>query len=315
MAPTETDIAIVQLVFFTPVVPLSIWLWCRYGFRLGAGAWRLVLVLGLLRLIAGSCALAAEYHPSESLYAAVLSCDLVGTAPLLLLSMRLVERVNDTYHKLPARLFRLVDLASLVGLVVGIIGANQALTSLGSGKPFTVNGPMIGAMVLFIVVLAADLISTAILFIPAVKGEPPVVNSAEKHELGAHGKLDSARSASSASPALNRTRGDIESNNDDDTTFRRAGQQIEVAAARKLIIAVSLMAPFLVVRLLFAAIGDFRNDLNFIPYLGDHSIYLGMSVLMEIVAAYICLGVGFACPPPPPPPAKTKASWWSKLRG
>ena len=94
--PSELSIAIVQLVFFIPVVPLSIWLWVRYGFRLGAGAWRLVLVLGLLRLISASCAVAVEtLHPADStsLYAAILSCDLVGTAPLLLLVLRLVERV------------------------------------------------------------------------------------------------------------------------------------------------------------------------------------------------------------------------------
>lgn len=93
MAPTETDIAIVQLVFWVPVVPLAIGLWVRYGLRLGAGAWRLVLVLGLLRIIASSCALVAESHPSPSLYATILSCDLVGTAPLFLVSLRLIERV------------------------------------------------------------------------------------------------------------------------------------------------------------------------------------------------------------------------------
>lgn len=96
--PSELSIAIVQLVFFIPVVPMSIWLWVQYGFRLGAGAWRLVLTLGLLRLISASCAVAVETlsnltdDDEAGLYAAVLSCDLVGTAPLLLLVLRLVER-------------------------------------------------------------------------------------------------------------------------------------------------------------------------------------------------------------------------------
>lgn len=93
MAPTETDIAIVQLVFWVPVIPLAIWLWARCGLRLGAGAWRLVLVLGLLRIIAGSCALVAEFHPSPNIFATILSCDLIGTAPLFLVALRLLERV------------------------------------------------------------------------------------------------------------------------------------------------------------------------------------------------------------------------------
>jgi len=241
---------------------------------------------------------------------------------------------NNLHRIVPDRLFRLADTSSLVGLVLGIYGANQALTStLGEGKPFAVNAYMNAAMALFVVVLAVDLVTTGLLVGPAFRGRPASSAAAADAE-GAYTELEAARKNSRASGAESRLPSasmpvpqDIESNTTTngtgyvDPAHRHEQQQqqqrrrrSETAACKKIMLAAVLAAPFLVVRVLFAAIGDFAGDVRFIPYIGDRGLYLGMSVLMEVVAAYICLGVGFAVPPPPPKPAASnKPSWWSRL--
>lgn len=55
--------------------------------------------------------------------------------------------------------------------------------------------------------------------------------------------------------------------------------------------------PFLIVRMVYACIGDFGNDSRFSIVNGDPTIFLCMSVLMEIILMIICLYVGYSYPP------------------
>lgn len=63
--------------------------------------------------------------------------------------------------------------------------------------------------------------------------------------------------------------------------------------------AVAFMIPFLLVRLVDAAIADFGQNQDFFFYGGDEGIYLVMSVTMEIVVIVASLAVGYFVPPPP----------------
>ncbi|EGX93352.1 hypothetical protein CCM_04726 [Cordyceps militaris CM01] len=56
-------------------------------------------------------------------------------------------------------------------------------------------------------------------------------------------------------------------------------------------------APFLIVRMVYACIGDFGNDSRFSIFNGDPTIFLCMSVLEEIILMIICLYVGYMYPP------------------
>ncbi|KAJ3496755.1 hypothetical protein NLG97_g2420 [Lecanicillium saksenae] len=58
-----------------------------------------------------------------------------------------------------------------------------------------------------------------------------------------------------------------------------------------------LCSPFLIVRMVYACIGDFGHDSRFSIFNGDPTIFLCMSVLMEIILMVICLYVGYTYPP------------------
>lgn len=68
-------------------------------------------------------------------------------------------------------------------------------------------------------------------------------------------------------------------------------------AERIIMRSVYACTPFLIVRMIYACIGDFGQNPDFSIYGGNDTIYLCMSVLMEIILMAICLVVGFKCPP------------------
>jgi hypothetical protein len=63
---------------------------------------------------------------------------------------------------------------------------------------------------------------------------------------------------------------------------------------KKLFLAIVLSWPFLLVRLVYSAIGDFADDSRFAILVGDPTIYLCMDVLEEIIAVSICVGFGLS---------------------
>ncbi|CEJ94087.1 hypothetical protein VHEMI09641 [[Torrubiella] hemipterigena] len=72
-------------------------------------------------------------------------------------------------------------------------------------------------------------------------------------------------------------------------------------------------APFLIVRMVYACLGDFGHLQDFSIFGdGNDTIYLIMSVLMEIIVMVICLVIGFKCPPTPVEPAKSKPRFDAK---
>lgn len=58
-----------------------------------------------------------------------------------------------------------------------------------------------------------------------------------------------------------------------------------------------ICGPFLIVRMVYACIGDFAHDSRFSIFNGDPTIFLCMSVLEEIILMVICLYVGYMYPP------------------
>jgi hypothetical protein len=61
--------------------------------------------------------------------------------------------------------------------------------------------------------------------------------------------------------------------------------------AKKLFLAIVLSWPFLVVRLVYSAMGDYSNDRRFVIG-GNNTIYLCMDVLQEIAAMTLCVAFG-----------------------
>lgn len=61
---------------------------------------------------------------------------------------------------------------------------------------------------------------------------------------------------------------------------------------KKLFYAIVFSWPFLLIRLIYSAIGDFTENSRFTILEGDPTIYLCMDVLEEIVAVSICVAFG-----------------------
>lgn len=62
---------------------------------------------------------------------------------------------------------------------------------------------------------------------------------------------------------------------------------------KKLFLAIALASPFLLVRLVYSAISDYTDDPRFVLD-GDHTIYLCMNVLEEIIAMAIIMALGMS---------------------
>lgn len=76
----------------------------------------------------------------------------------------------------------------------------------------------------------------------------------------------------------------------------------------RILIAVSVSSPILLVRFVYAAMADYGSDPRFALFDGNNTIYLCMSVIVEIIVTAICLVTGIFTPPPPAPPEEEKES-------
>ncbi|KAM0304099.1 hypothetical protein ACHAO8_011422 [Botrytis cinerea] len=68
-----------------------------------------------------------------------------------------------------------------------------------------------------------------------------------------------------------------------------------------LLYTVALAAPFVLVRFIYSAIGDYGQSKDFSVLYGNNTAYLFMDVLMEISSVAICLSSAFFVPPPSKP--------------
>jgi uncharacterized membrane protein len=66
---------------------------------------------------------------------------------------------------------------------------------------------------------------------------------------------------------------------------------------KKLLLATFLSWPFLLVRLIYSALGDFTTMHDFSIFDGNTTVYLCMDVLMEIAAMAICVAFGLSATP------------------
>lgn len=86
------DLAIVELIFYTPALALALWVAGRHGFGRQAG-WIFLAVLTLVRIIGSAMLLASEHKPSTALITGAAILDGVGISPLLLAMLGILKRM------------------------------------------------------------------------------------------------------------------------------------------------------------------------------------------------------------------------------
>ncbi|KAJ9130085.1 hypothetical protein NKR23_g12355 [Pleurostoma richardsiae] len=242
----RTGITILQFIYFVPAGALALLLCFRQGWKSAASSWRFIVTLALLRVAGDIAYFITLSHPTLGAYVTVMICDLMGLAPLTLTCVGLLGRVNEASKILPPRFFNLLSITSLVGLIVGVVGAILAVDD-STGASYSVNGEIQAALALFIAVFAMTLY--CFILQCAATARSPARRSALGHET-------------------------------------------------RILAAVGASIPFLLVRLVYAAIADYGSDPAFNFFGGNVTINLCMGVLVEIIVTTICLTAGFLVPPP-----------------
>lgn len=96
MTPREI-LNIVELIYYTPVLFLSIFICTRHGFKRADG-WIYLVILSLLRLIGSSTGIAYVSHASnKNLIACEVVCSSIGLSPLLLALLGFTGRMYSTW--------------------------------------------------------------------------------------------------------------------------------------------------------------------------------------------------------------------------
>ena len=88
----RTGITILQFIFFVPSLFLGVFLCFHHGMK-AAGTWRFVVTLSALRVAGDVSYFISLSHPTLNIYVAVIVCELMGLAPLMLICVALVGRV------------------------------------------------------------------------------------------------------------------------------------------------------------------------------------------------------------------------------
>jgi hypothetical protein len=81
-------------------------------------------------------------------------------------------------------------------------------------------------------------------------------------------------------------------------TVRHPAKHIALGTETRILTTVGLACPFLLVRLLYGALGDYSGNPTYNSLYGNNTIYLCMGVLMEIITITICLSSAFLVPMP-----------------
>ncbi|TGO58235.1 hypothetical protein BCON_0057g00220 [Botryotinia convoluta] len=162
----RNGVGIGELIVYIPSLFLSVFLAFRHGFGRSAG-WYFLIIFCLARIIGPCMSLAAISSPSVSLYTGALILQNIGLSPLILTTLGLLSRVLDSINRnthtlIQPRMLKLIEVLTLVGLILGIVGglnASDTYTSTGKWVPGTESKV---SNVLFIVSFVA-IIATTIL--------------------------------------------------------------------------------------------------------------------------------------------------------
>ncbi|KGO74913.1 hypothetical protein PITC_031510 [Penicillium italicum] len=248
----RTVITIVQIIFFVPSAVYAIWLCFHYGMK-AAGTWRFIATLSLLRVAGSISYFVSLNNPGLNVIVSVVVCELSGLAPLMLVCVALVGRVNKTANVFPGKAAICISLLSLLGLILGIVGTDRALEEANTTNDIHLNKLTRAALALFLAGFTLMLV-----------GYLALVQDVLRH------------------PA----------------------KRAVLGTEARILVIVGLAAPFVLVRLLYSALGDFTGAKLWSSIDGNDTVYLIMDVLMEIIAITIMFTTVYFAPLPKNPPAE-----------
>ncbi|CAG8360303.1 unnamed protein product [Penicillium salamii] len=120
-------ISLMELVVYIPTSLLAVYVAHKHGYRKSSG-WVYFVIFSLVRVVGSCCHLATLADPnSTNLYVAYAICIAIGLSPLIVSCVGLLSRANQSIIRQSSkpvnrRLFSTVSVASLVAVVLSIIG-------------------------------------------------------------------------------------------------------------------------------------------------------------------------------------------------
>lgn len=118
---------IIELIYFTPALPVAIYICTKHSWSRQNG-WFLLFMLSLIRLVGSCCGIAAyQVYTNTSLWEAALILESIGSATLVAAFTGIVNRIADGSSGSPFRgqLRKMLQLLGLAAVVLGIVGGTQ----------------------------------------------------------------------------------------------------------------------------------------------------------------------------------------------
>lgn len=176
-------ISIAEIVVYTPLLFGGIFLSTRHGFGRNAG-WLYTILFSIIRILGSALDLATVSQPTNiGLYVAAAILQSVGLSALVLIEVGLLGRVlgsisNSAPPLLNPTRLRIIQLIIVVGLILGIVGGNEASNSVaqtGSLQANTASQAGIGLMIAGFVLTVIATVFIARQVNHAEKGERRIV--------------------------------------------------------------------------------------------------------------------------------------------
>jgi hypothetical protein len=170
----RNDLSIVEVVFYAPILFLSILLCARHGFE----AWIAVLIFTLIRLAGASLELATIKHPTIGIISSAVMLSSIGLSPLLLATLGLIMKVRESidkeYHLRIRHIhLRVLRILILLGFALILIGMEIATHDYIVNGTFPINVTTKIGLVLLITIYAVLLLLTSFFFMKRSHAEPP----------------------------------------------------------------------------------------------------------------------------------------------
>ena len=152
---------VIDLVFFVPALGASAYVLYQHGARKQLG-WRFLLLICLFRVIGAITSLISVHHPSKGLTITYDVTNNFGLSAVISTALALLDRVNTGMdgHGVHPKIFSVLHLPSLVGLILSILGSVNAFSS-NTSSVSTGRTELKAAICLFLVVFISDVLIAA----------------------------------------------------------------------------------------------------------------------------------------------------------
>lgn len=150
---------IVEMAFFVPALPLSIYVCSKHGFKREAG-WLLLTILSIIRIVGGACGIAASQDGNETLLVVSLIMNSIGSATLVAAFTGITNRIAQGSKGSPftAQQRKLLQIISIVSIVLGIIAGTKISDSDPSTRSTGVTYLKVAVILILIQYLASCIV-------------------------------------------------------------------------------------------------------------------------------------------------------------